>query len=169
MTVQQTLILPVQQSSAALETLESRLANDTCKRLVWEILDAFPPTKGDYRLLYRYARAEQMRRFDNNPELAKLTGFEKERLLYSPDTLGRRYREICDDWCRASLGMSYEDVRMNSVVWRDALKMPRCPLPLPRTIAKRDLNEGAWRRHEGFKAAEKEQNADGNVYVGGSA
>ena len=168
MTAQQTLLLPVQQSGVALETLESRLNSDTCKRLVWEILDAVPSTKGDYRLLYEYARKEQLRRLNNTNNFNNLTDFEKERMLYSPDTLGRRYREICDDWCRASLGMSYEDVRMNSVVWRDALRMPRCPLPLPRTIAKRDLNEGAWRQHEGLKARDKEAE-ETNVYAEGSA
>lgn len=155
------------KSSVPSEVLAAHLKDDTCTRLVWSVLDSVPSTKGDYRLLWKYCRERMLASLNRNAETRNLSDFEKERLMYSTESIGRCYRYICDDWCHATLGMSYAEVRANSAVWLSALKMPHCPLPLPRTIAKREANERVHRAHFGEIAAQNEAN-EGNTYVEGS-
>lgn len=76
------------------EVLEARQRSDVIKNRVLSLCEDYPSVKGDYRLLwYRY-----IQRFHG----AKLSFkgksfFEELRVMPSPETIGRRYRELAEE------------------------------------------------------------------------
>jgi hypothetical protein len=76
-------------------TLEARLRDGTARKMVFELCERFPECTGDYRLLYwRYLREFRgcTMSFDSLKPF-----FEALRAGYSPETIGRRYRELVEE------------------------------------------------------------------------
>ena len=76
-------------SDVPISVLKARLNNPTCKELVAEVCQRWPACKGNYGLLY--FRVSQ--RLGISCLKDYFAALEQGR-AYSPETIGRRYREI---------------------------------------------------------------------------
>jgi hypothetical protein len=82
-------------SKVSKTTLESRLRDGTARKIVFDLCERFPECTGDYRLLYwRYLREYRgcTMSFDSLKPF-----FEALRAGYSPETIGRRFRELLEE------------------------------------------------------------------------
>jgi hypothetical protein len=74
--------------------LEARQESSAIKKRVLALCRDYPSVKGDYRLLwYRYIQRFHGARLS----FKERSFFDELRRMPSPETIGRRYRELCEE------------------------------------------------------------------------
>jgi hypothetical protein len=128
------------ESKVSEKTLKKRLESDAAKKMVRELCEKYPTVRGDYRILtWRYLsdfRGCKM----SFPEFEDF--FVGLRGSFSPDTVGRRYRELVQEQQEK---LKNAELDGDEVAKQDAVTELKFLLPTPETLAKRKLNRKVYR------------------------